>query len=816
MDGTEVMVPKAMQWPVGMPGAAIAVVDAEGVVVGWTQAAERLAGYPAAEAVGRPAADMLSAAGDAAKASAFAKRCRARCGWSGPAAVRHRDGGTLDLSLQVSPLSGQYGRDHWLISATDMAAVSPGAANGSVLESLIRAPIGISVRDLELRCTWVNDAMELHDGIPRERRLHRRLTETAPGAESEAAEEVLRQVLNSGRPALDVFQGWPPAFRRREHAYSTSVFRLEDADGHALGVYAMCVDVTDRERARERLAILNEVSTRIGSTLDVMRTGQELADLTVPLLADFVTVDLTDSVPLGEEPLARLAPLGDRIPVFRRAGLASIRQGGPEARWERGEAVFVPPVSPFTHVLSSGKSFVGPVQDTSPGLWCDQHPAGVEKIHEYGTHSCMVVPIRARDEVLGVAVFMRTENPVPFEEDDLLLAEELVTLAALSLDNARRYARERSAALTLQRDLLPQRLNGGDAVEVASRYLPADMHGGVGGDWFDVIQLSGARVALVVGDVVGHGINAAATMGRLRTAVQTLAAMDLPPDELLARLNDLPARCTEEDADAKGPTTAVMGATCVYAVYDPVTRRCTIARAGHPPPAIIDPDGHVTFPDLPAGTPLGLGLGPFAFEAVELELHEGSVLAFYTDGLIETRDEDIDAGMHRLSTVLVEPCLPLEDLCTAVVDTLQSPAPSDDVTLLLARTRTLSPSQVASWDLPTDPAVVSRARSMAVRQLTEWGLQDLATTTELIVSELVTNAILHATGPISLRLVRHQLLTCEVSDTSSSLPRLCHARTTDEGGRGIFIATQSSARLGTRYTTDGKIVWAEQELTPAN
>lgn len=200
------------------------------------------------------------------------------------------------------------------------------------------------------------------------------------------------------------------------------------------------------------------------------------------------------------------------------------------------------------HVLSSGKSFVGPVQDTPHGLWGDQHPAWVEKIHEYGTHSLMVVPIRARDEVLGVAVFMRTENPVPFEEDDLLLAEELVTLAALSLDNARRYARERSAALTLQRDLLPQRLNGGDAVEVASRYLPADMHGGVGGDWFDVIQLSGARVALVVGDVVGHGINAAATMGRLRTAVQTLAEMDLPPDELLARLNRVGSRRVGREA----------------------------------------------------------------------------------------------------------------------------------------------------------------------------------------------------------------------------------------------------------------------------
>jgi anti-sigma regulatory factor (Ser/Thr protein kinase) len=239
-----------------------------------------------------------------------------------------------------------------------------------------------------------------------------------------------------------------------------------------------------------------------------------------------------------------------------------------------------------------------------------------------------------------------------------------------------------------------------------------------------------------------------------------------------------------------------------------------MARAGHPPPAIVDPHGHVTFPDLPAGTPLGLGM--FPFESVELELPEGSTLALYTDGLVETRDQDIDAGMHRLTTALAQPHLPLEDLGSAVLDTLPAPASSDDVTLLLARTRTLSPNQVASWDLPTDPAVVSTARSQVLRQLTEWGLPDLATTTELIVSELVTNAIRHATGPIRLRLIRHQLLTCEVSDTSNSLPRLRHARTTDEGGRGLFLIAQLSHRRGSRYTPDGKIVWAEQELPPAN
>ncbi|WP_346771543.1 SpoIIE family protein phosphatase [Actinacidiphila oryziradicis] len=817
VDSPECMVPDTVQGSVGTAGAAIAVLDAEGAVVGWTQAAQRLVGYAAAEVVGRPAAVMLFPAGDVAKASVFAAWCRARGGWSGPVALRHHDGRRLDVSLRVSPLSGPDGRAQWLISENAAATISLGAVNGLVPESLLtRAPIGIVVRDLELRCTWVNDAMEPHDGIPSEQRLGRRLTETLPGAETEAAEGVMRQVLNSGTPVVDHdFRVRLPLDRRRERAFSVSFFRLEDADGHALGVCGMWVDVTDRERARGRLAILSEASTRIGSTLDVMRTGQELADLAVPLLADFVAVDLAEAVPLGEEPLARLGSMGEHIPAFRRAGLASIRPGAPDAFCAPGEAVFVPPTSPYTSVLSTGKSYLAPVLDTSPGTWFDQDPARAQKITGYGMHSAMVVPIHARGTVLGIAVFTRTEDPVPFEEDDLLLAEELVTRAALSLDNANRYTRERAAALALQRNLLPQRLTGGAAVEVASRYLPADSHHGAGGDWFDVIPLSGARVALVVGDVVGHGINAAATMGRLRTAVHTLADMDLPPDELLAHLDDLVIRLTEEDTDAKdkeGIAAAVLGATCLYAVYDPVTRRCTMARAGHPPPAIIDPHGHVTFPDLPAGTPLGLGMVPF--ESVELELPAGSLLALYTDGLVETRDQDIDTGMHRLTTVLGHPRLPLEDLCSALLDTLPTPASCDDVTLLLARTRTLSPDQVASWELPTDPAAVSTARSLAVGQLTKWGLQDLATTTELIVSELVTNAIRHGTGPVHLRLIRHQLLTCEVSDTSNCVPHVRHARTTDEGGRGLFLVAQLSHRRGTRYATEGKTVWAEQELPP--
>ncbi|WP_240677349.1 PP2C family protein-serine/threonine phosphatase [Actinacidiphila soli] len=352
--------------------------------------------------------------------------------------------------------------------------------------------------------------------------------------------------------------------------------------------------------------------TRCPRTLDVMQTGQELADLAVPLLADHALVDLVESVPFGLEPSARIGTARGRPALLRRAGLASIDLGVLESPWVREEVVHVHPSSPFATALRTGRSHLEPLLDTT-GPWIDHDPVRAQKVRDSGVHSLMVVPIRARRCMLGLALFGRSEEQTPFQEDDLLLAEELVTRAALWLDNALQYARERTAALTLQRDLLPHRVRGGVAIEVASRYMPAGMDHGVGGDWFDVIELSGARVALVVGDVIGHGINAAAAMGRLRTAVHTLADMDLPPHELLAHLDDTVRRVNDEDADA--PDRVPIGATCLYAVYDPVTRRCTMARAGHPPPVIIDPQGQAGFPDLPAGTPLGLGLGLVPLES---------------------------------------------------------------------------------------------------------------------------------------------------------------------------------------------------------
>ncbi|MCZ0985271.1 SpoIIE family protein phosphatase [Streptomyces diastatochromogenes] len=799
--------------PREIPDAAIAMLDGEGTVVGWTHAAEHLVGYSAGEVVGRSAAHVLPPAEHAPRASAFAEQCRAQGGWSGTVTVRHRDGHTIKMTLRISLLWGQDAATRWLVSVTDIGTLSSGASDGAVRESLLaHSPVGIAVYDPQLRCTWVNDVMERHDGTPRERRFGRRLRDSLPAVEAEALEVVMRQVLESGTTMVHEYRAWSSADRRREHAFSASFFCLQDADGTALAVCSMSVDVTGNRRARERLAILSEASTRIGSTLDFMRTGQELADLAVPLLADHALVDLVESVPFGVDPSGGTGKASGPPPVLRRAGVASIDRGVLTLPWVRQEVIRPFPASLFATALRTGTSYLESVLDTYSGPWVSHDPVRTQKLRDSGVHSLMVVPIRARRCVLGLAVFGRSQEPAPFQEDDLLLAEELVTRAALSLDNALQYARQRTAALTLQRDLLPHHVGGGAAVDVASRYVPADMDHGVGGDWFDVIRLSGARVALVVGDVVGHGINAAATMGRLRTAVRTLADMELPPHELLSHLDDTVRRLSEEDADAPDQFPAAVGATCLYAVYDPVTRRCTMARAGHPPPAVIDPQGHITFPDMPAGAPLGLGLGLVPFESVELELPEGTLLALYTDGLVESRDDDIDVGLDRLGAALAETGSSLEDLCSQVIETLPTQAPGDDVTLLLARTHGLEPAQVASWELPNEPAAARIARQAAARQLNEWGLEHLVTTMELVISELVTNAIRYSGGPIRLRLIQHQVLTCEVSDSNTGHPRPRHPHTIDENGRGLFLVAQLSRRWGSRSATDGKVVWAEQDL----
>ncbi|WP_285707145.1 SpoIIE family protein phosphatase [Microtetraspora sp. NBRC 16547] len=551
--------------------------------------------------------------------------------------------------------------------------------------------------------------------------------------------------------------------------------------------------------ARQRLELLTEAGIRIGTTLDVTRTAEELTEVAIPRLADFVTVDLPDAVLRGEEPT-------NVSGAMRRVALGAVSEGS--HLYPVGDLVTFVPATPQARCLATGQSVLSPLPALA-STWLPEDPARAEKVRARGIHSAIAVPLLARGVVLGVASFYRLEHQGPFEEDDLSLAEELAGRAAVCIDNARRFTLERTTALTLQRSLLPHGLPEQTAVEAAHRYLPAQA--GVGGDWFDIIPLSGARVALVVGDVVGHGLHASATMGRLRTAVQNFSDLDLPVDEVLAHLDDLVGRL-DLDEDPDGAAGAgIIGATCLYAVYDPVSQRCTMARAGHPAPALVLPDGTVELPEVPAGPPLGLGCAPF--ETVDIAMPEGSQLILYTDGLIEHRDRDIDVAIDQLRCVLTHPDRPPEETCDALLGALLPAQPSDDVALLVARTRALNAQQVAQWDVPADPAAVSGIRTAVTRQLADWDMEELTFSTELMISELVTNAIRYAGAPIQVRLLRDRTLICEVSDGSCTSPRLRRAATTDEGGRGLFLVAQLAQRWGTRHTADGKVIWTEQPLS---
>ncbi|MFJ8074146.1 SpoIIE family protein phosphatase [Streptomyces sp. NPDC096176] len=554
------------------------------------------------------------------------------------------------------------------------------------------------------------------------------------------------------------------------------------------------------EVARGRLKMLYDAGVRIGTTLDVVRTADELSRVAVPRFADFVTVELLEPVLHGDEPSG--------VPTeMRRAALCGIRADHPFQ--PVGDVIrIVSSDTPMAAALAGGHATLE-ADLTVAQSWRAQDPEGADNALAYGVHSLVTAPVQARGVVLGMVNFWRSERAEPFEEDDLSFAEELTTRAAVAIDNARRFTREHTMAETLQRSLLPHVLPSQSALDIAYRYLPAQAR--VGGDWFDVIPLPGARVALVVGDVVGHGLHAAATMGRLRTAVHNFSTLDLPPDELLARLDDLVSRI-DLDEPGGGGGDGITGATCLYAIYDPVSGVCSMSTAGHLTPALVHPDGGVEFVEVPVSPPLGLGGLPFGTR--EMRLPEGSRLVLYTDGLVEHRDRDIDAGLDVLRTILAGYAdRPPEEICEAVFDAMVPSPRRDDIALLVARTRLLDPARVATWDVPRDPAAVAPVRSECSRKLDEWGLEEVGFTTELVLSELITNAIRYGSDPIHVRLLYERTLICEVSDGSSTSPHLRQAAITDEGGRGLFLVARLAARWGTRYTPTGKVIWTEQSLS---
>ncbi|NEA93798.1 SpoIIE family protein phosphatase, partial [Actinospica acidiphila] len=568
---------------------------------------------------------------------------------------------------------------------------------------------------------------------------------------------------------------------------------------------------TPMRRDGDRLRFVGAATRRIARGIDLDEIVMGLCRATVPTFSDAILVYLRDPLPVGDErptgPLVLRLRRTDRIPPERDTeGGGFMPIAPPEQPSELDsvgeELCTVRPGSALAEVLRG----VRPVFTDAPAA----RAALPELLGEEGAAAvpdgqrAVLAPLRGRRRVIGAALFLRRPERIPFEADDLLVAAQLATHSALGIDKAVLYGREAYIADELQRTMLPETLPRCTGVRLASRYLPAAETARVGGDWYDAIPLPGSRVALVVGDVMGHSMTSAAIMGQLRTTAQTLAGLDLPPQEVLHHL--------DEQAQRLGVDRM---ATCLYAVYDPVAHRITVANAGHPPPVLLHLGGRAEVLRVPAGAPIGVG--GVDFEAVELEAPAGATLLLYTDGLVESRLRDVWTGIEQLREKLAATAQltgpdhppPLEALCDEVLDMLGPGDRDDDIALLAARFDGIAPSDVAYWFLEPEDAAPGRARRLARRQLSRWGMDELSDSVELLVSEVVTNAVRYASRPVTLRLLRTDVLRCEVGDDVPQLPRLRQARATDEGGRGLYLVNRLARRWGATRLSTGKVVWFE-------
>ncbi|MFC8007802.1 SpoIIE family protein phosphatase [Streptomyces olivaceus] len=581
------------------------------------------------------------------------------------------------------------------------------------------------------------------------------------------------------------------------------------SDNHLTSSAAL-VPVTESPRlSGDRLRYVGAATRRIARGLDLDEIVLGLCRATVPTFADAILVYLREPLPVGDErptgPLVLRLRRTERTPPERDAE-GSFTSAAPPEAWEAEvlghETCEVPPGSALSDVLRGVRPIFtdAPVARTALARLL----AGEVGRHLPTGRHAVLTPMRGRRRIVGVALFLRSEERVAFQPDDLLVAAQLATHSALGVDRTVAYGREAYIAGELQRKMLPENLPRCTGVRLASRYLPAAETARVGGDWYDAIPLPGSRVALVVGDVLGHSMTSAALMGQLRTTTQTLAGLDLPPQEVLHHLDEQARRLGTDYL-----------ATCLYAVYDPVSHRITIANAGNPPPVLLHMGGDAEVLRVPAGAPIGVG--GVNFEAVELDAPAGATLLLYTDGLVESRLRDVWTGIEevreRLAAIaqLTGPDHPppLEALCDEVLDMLGPGDRDDDIALLAARFGGIAPSDVAYWFLEPEDAAPGRARRLARRALSRWGMEDLTDTVELLVSEVVTNAVRYASRPVTLRLLRTDVLRCEVGDDVPQLPRWERARVEDEAGRGLYVVNRLARRWGATRLSTGKVVWFE-------
>ncbi|MEU9054374.1 SpoIIE family protein phosphatase [Streptomyces sp. NPDC048384] len=797
---------------------AVVVVDREGLVSHWSSGARRLFGAAKEEAIGRAAVDLLPVSG-ALPEDDDVSLYGAYSAYDG---LGHDLETSLDGRLYYPaagrarltvPERSETGSDRVDVLWWAYPLVGPGPERLLVLG----ADVGRLQQEAQQEDTGyerVAPGFALHTDFPGAEELARRLPEILPSMSVEESARIVGQILELGYPVMEFSQNdrvpvtpdWGVPRRAERRA------RRERAARAAAQGLPLPREYTDEAEdleyvaVRERLEFLNEVSGRIGTSLDLSRTIVEVSKAVVPRFTDVAGTYLREQVVAGEG-FPEGAP--DTTTMWHRVALEHTDEPG---RWEDvvpvGEAMPFPAHTPFFQCMTTGDPVLVPRISEQMGHAIASQFEKRDIRPLITGRSMLVVPLKARDVVLGFMILLRHPERVEFNDMDRVTGAELAARAGLVLDNARMYTYQESVAETLQDSMLPHippRMAGCD---IATRYLPGTLLGRVGGDWFDSVKLPGARTALVVGDVMGHGLNSAAMMGQLRTAVQTMAALDLPPAQLLRNLDDLAQRLGD-----------IYLATCLYAVYDPIAGELHIANAGHIPPVLVRADnGRSELLDLPTGAPIGVGGVPF--EAVRVRVRPGDRIVMCTDGLVEVRGEDIGVGLATLCESAAHPAASMDDACDTIIRALAVTfseagcgGRKDDVALLMARLNGIEPEDVAEWRLALDPAEVGRARAVVREQLHGWGLSRLADSAELLVSELVTNAVRHSHGrPVELRLVRGETLLCEVDDDNHELPTLLHAGPDDETGRGLRVVSVLARAWGTSRTSAGKAVWFELTL----
>ncbi|TQF04261.1 SpoIIE family protein phosphatase [Kitasatospora acidiphila] len=836
---------------VAMVRLAAVLIDPDGRIALWTRAAEELFGHRTGAVQGRPARGLLPAVEPRIASGPplpAARRCDAfdtlddltRSGaWAGLMPVTDREDRARSVLWWAYPLVEPDGRSLLVLAADarPLRARGPRIAIGRKLMPYAAAEAGQGAFhwiSATLGPATPGGAGPLAPLLPRISPTRQRL--------------LLRQVAAAGVPALWVDAGtrlpvvpyepqtagvaalaaglgrrYPTAQQRVSAAGGSPALRVvpdpagepcpdpaspvpaprggaasTGANGHARDGAEQLSQLLTNGQAGEQLTLLNEVGSKVGTTLELDTTARELCQVLVPRVADFACVDLLDRL-ISDAELPEEQPDDDTM--LRRVARSFHRAGD---EWghvlDEGALLAMPRSTPPGMALQRNQAVLVPVVDADIAVdYAAALGGGPGLVPVVSGRSMLVLPLSARGTVLGILKLLRLPDRAPFDESDAATLLELAARAALSLDNARLHRAESKVATTLQRSMIPSRPPQIPGVQIAHRYMPGDRRAEVGGDWFDAIQLPGSRVALVVGDVMGHGLHSAAAMGRFRTAMQTLAALDLPPGQLLRHLDNLAQKIGDDHL-----------ATCLYAVYDPINRTCELASAGHVPPVLVHPDGTGELLEIPAGAPIGVGGVPFV--AKKIDVSDGSMLVMCTDGLVEVRGGDIGAGLAALCGNLIDPRRSPEEACDTVLDRLHSDDRKDDVALLVARFDGVAETEVATWTLAVDTAEVGRARLLVRERLAAWGLSALGDTTELLVSELVTNAVRVARDYVQLQLIRVDKLLVEVSDDNYNLPSLVPAESMDENGRGLNLVSQLAERWGTARKAVGKVVWFEQSL----